>query len=642
MSRFALPFHVPTPRRRVRRTATSPGMVEGLEPRRLMATGDFGNTLPINIYNGNFVDPLGRAEPYPSGAGVGGMDGPLRAISVTLLGFTHDSPEDVDIYLLSPSGKAVMLMSDAGSFIPVEGIDLTFSTDSFRDLPETTQLRGGTYRATDYDGGDGDLIIQDVGRGTLVDSLNDLLGDDPNGLWHLYVADDNFQAGEGWIPGGWALSITTGGAGPAAPSAPNMTNATDTGSSNTDNITSNARPTFVGTATEGVQVQLFSDGVRYDTADIVNGNYTLVPETPLSEGQHVITVKALNAAGDPSDASGELTVEIDSTAPDTPGAPDLAPESDLGPSNEDNITTTAATLVFNGTAEAGSTVTILADDTTVLGTGPADGNGNYSVTSTRALAVGAHDITAGLIDAAGNRSQLSSPLSITIEQGQTQVANVTQVFVNGQNLTSNAAFRGAGGIDQTYGYPVPDGTNQLRPIPWLNGINAVSIRFSQDVGPSLAQGDLVINGSLGPIATNGFNYDAATRTGIWTLATPVTNDKLRLVVAAAGVTGLDGEWTNPPAIGGVGDTYPSGNGTAGGDFNFRIFVLRGDATGDGQVNALDLADVKRRLARRPGDGVTGAGAYSIFSDITMDGQINALDLAAVKQRLNNLLPIDPP
>ena len=37
----------------------------------------------------------------------------------------------------------------------------------------------------------------------------------------------------------------------------------------------------------------------------------------------------------------------------------------------------------------------------------------------------------------------------------------------------------------------------------------------------------------------------------------------------------------------------------------------------------------------------GAGAYSVFADITGDGQINALDLAAVKQRLGrrtNTLP----
>ena len=252
------------------------------------------------------------------------------------------------------------------------------------------------------------------------------------------------------------------------------------------------------------------------------------------------------------------------------------------------------------------------------------------------------DPTTGTVTNLGALPAQINDLAFVYATAGPAAPRVTQVFVNGQNLTNNAAFRGAAGMDQTFGYPVPDGTNQLRPLPWLNGINAVSLRFDTNVAGALDQGDLSVRGSGGPIAVTAFNYDPATKTGTWTLGAPVTLDKVRVVLSAAGVNGLDGEWTNPPSIGAAGDTYPSGDGSAGGDFNFRFNVLRGDATGDGQVNALDLADVKRRLGRRAGDGVTGAGAYSVFGDITMDGQINALDLAAVKQRLNNRLPTPEP
>jgi hypothetical protein len=218
-------------------------------------------------------------------------------------------------------------------------------------------------------------------------------------------------------------------------------------------------------------------------------------------------------------------------------------------------------------------------------------------------------------------------------------AEVTQVFVNGPNLTANttqnAAWRGAAGADLTFGYPIPDGANQLRPIPWNAGVNKVSIQFDQDVSSVLDQGDLQVRASAGPAVTvTGFTYDAPTRTGTWTLSSTVLVDKLRLVLGGAGVTGLDGEWVNPSTATPAGDTYPSGDGTAGGDFNFRINVLRGDTNGDQQVNALDVADVKKRLLRRPGDGVTGSNAYSIFADLNTDGVINALDVAAVKGRLN--------
>ena len=107
------------------------------------------------------------------------------------------------------------------------------------------------------------------------------------------------------------------------------------------------------------------------------------------------------------------------------------------------------------------------------------------------------------------------------------------------------------------------------------------------------------------------------------------------------MTGLDGEWVNPSTATPAGDTYPSGDGTAGGDFNFRINVLRGDTNGDQQVNALDVADVKKRLLRRPGDGVTGSNAYSIFADLNTDGVINALDVASVKGRLNTRISTLP-
>jgi hypothetical protein len=259
------------------------------------------------------------------------------------------------------------------------------------------------------------------------------------------------------------------------------------------------------------------------------------------------------------------------------------------------------------------------------------------------------DWTDGKIDEVRISDVALDPSQFLFTAGIGQTTHVTNVFVNGPSLTANttqnAAWRGAAGADLTFGYPIPDGPNQLRPIPWNAGVNQVSVRFDNDVASVLDQGDLVVRGSAGPITTSAFTYDAPTRTGTWTLGSTVALDKLRLVLGTAGLgsLGLDGEWTNPSATAPNGDTYPSGDGTAGGDFNFRINVLRGDTNGDQQVNALDVADVKKRLLRRPGDGVTGSNAYSIFADLNTDGVINALDVAAVKGRLNtriNNLP-DP-
>jgi len=215
---------------------------------------------------------------------------------------------------------------------------------------------------------------------------------------------------------------------------------------------------------------------------------------------------------------------------------------------------------------------------------------------------------------------------------------VTQVFVNGQGLTgqvsaNGVAFRNLAGIDNTFGYPIPTGANQLKSVPWVGGVNAVSLRFDADVASSLGQGDLVVRGVSTPTYTvTGFSYDAGTKTGTWTLSTPITNDKVRLFLDDALVAGLDGEWADST------DTFPSGNGTAGGDFAFRFNVLRGDATQDFRVNALDLSFIRQRLNKTATNpGVSGA-IYSPFADLTADGTINALDLSAARQRINNALP----
>jgi probable HAF family extracellular repeat protein len=102
---------------------------------------------------------------------------------------------------------------------------------------------------------------------------------------------------------------------------------------------------------------------------------------------------------------------IDKTPPAAPSVPALAPASDSGISNSDDITNITAPS-FTGTAEAGSTVTIYSDGTAV-GSGLATG-GNYAITVS-ALANGSHNITAVATDVAGNTGPASAPLVVTID-----------------------------------------------------------------------------------------------------------------------------------------------------------------------------------------------------------------------------------
>jgi len=202
---------------------------------------------------------------------------------------------------------------------------------------------------------------------------------------------------------------------PAAPSVPDMTTASDTGASSTDNITSNAAPTFTGTAAATGTVTLYdTDGTTVlgtGTAD-GSGSWSITTST-LSDGTHTIIAK-VTLAGKTSVASSSLSVTIDTSAPSVPSAPDLTAASDTGSSNTDDITGNTMPT-FTGTAEAGTMVVLYdTDGTTVLGAATADGSGNWSITTTT-LSAGAHTVKAMATDAAGNTSAASSSVGVTID-----------------------------------------------------------------------------------------------------------------------------------------------------------------------------------------------------------------------------------
>jgi hypothetical protein len=140
------------------------------------------------------------------------------------------------------------------------------------------------------------------------------------------------------------------------------------------------------------------------------------------------------------------------------------------------------------------------------------------------------------------------------------------------------------------GYAVPTGGAQLDALPWVN-VDRVTIAFNEAV--MVEQGDLAVHGVNVPeYATAGFEYDAATLTATWTLASPLSADRILLsladsVVDAVG-NSLDGEWTDATG------TYASGDGQAGGEFQYRVNVLPGDVDGSGDVRSADVIKVRRK------------------------------------------------
>lgn len=179
-------------------------------------------------------------------------------------------------------------------------------------------------------------------------------------------------------------------------------------------------------------------------------------------------------------------------------------------------------------------------------------------------------------------------------------------------------------------YTVPAGATQLRPLSWINA-NQISLTFTENV--FVDQNDLAINGlNVGTYGVSNYAYDSLARKATWTLNSNITADKLTLTLdgtsanAVTDVSGkkLDGEWTN------AAGSYPSGNGTEGGNFVFGVWVLPGDVNGDGLVNVNDVAIVRTRFL---------SGAADLFADVDHSGgAVTLADYNNVRTRQGNTLP----
>jgi subtilisin-like proprotein convertase family protein len=166
-----------------------------------------------------FVDHA-NANPYPSNLTISGGDGPVLDVDVSL---TMDpiAPDDLDIALVGPSGAATILMSDAcggTAFSPAR--TFTFSQGS-AVMPDGGPCPAGTYGPSNYEVGTDNWPAP--GPGALSSAnLNNFNGLSANGVWKLFVLDDNSLPGgtQGSITS-WSLSIVTATGQIVIPAKPN-------------------------------------------------------------------------------------------------------------------------------------------------------------------------------------------------------------------------------------------------------------------------------------------------------------------------------------------------------------------------------------------------------------------------------------
>jgi predicted secreted protein len=312
----------------------------------------------------------------------------------------NTGPVATQAYVLDTSAPTVTIGSDASALKIGDTATITFT---FSEDPGASFSWDGTQGDVAVSGGTLSAIS---GTGTTRTAIFTPDANTNGGTAGITVTAGSYADAAGNNGGaGTTPSIHFDTLAPNTPSTPQLATASDTGASSADGITHATTPTFTGTAEAGATVTLYdTDGTTVLGSAVATGGTWSIGTSTLSDGQHTITAKATDAAGNASGASSGATVTIDTTAPAAPSAP--VPGAAI---------TSDTTPTFTGTAAAGAHVDLYdTNGTTVLGSTTADGNGAWTITAT-SMGEGTHTVTAKATDVAGNASTASASNGVTID-----------------------------------------------------------------------------------------------------------------------------------------------------------------------------------------------------------------------------------
>lgn len=187
-----------------------------------------------------------------------------------------------------------------------------------------------------------------------------------------------------------------------------------TGPLTSGQTTNDNQPPLTGTGAVGDTISIYNNGVLLDSVVIGNTGTWSYTTPVLAEGNHVLTIRETDPAGNQSGPSAGFTVVVDSVS----ATPVITNVTD----NVGNAATTVvsgeltndATPPLTGTADANSVVTIF-DGGTQIAVVTADNTGTWTFTPDTALGEGSHSFTVRATDPLGNVSAVSAPWSVVID-----------------------------------------------------------------------------------------------------------------------------------------------------------------------------------------------------------------------------------
>lgn len=154
-----------------------------------------------------------NSQASPSTITVSGLKAPIADVDVSLNVLTHPTASDLDIMLVGPAGQKALIMSDTGD----EALNdsLTFSDEASDRLPSNADLVSGTFQPTDDDYTPApDIFAPPAPTTDAGSALSVFNGTDGNGVWTLYIREQDAIPVETGSLAGWSLRITTANSGP--------------------------------------------------------------------------------------------------------------------------------------------------------------------------------------------------------------------------------------------------------------------------------------------------------------------------------------------------------------------------------------------------------------------------------------------
>jgi hypothetical protein len=199
----------------------------------------------------------------------------------------------------------------------------------------------------------------------------------------------------------------------------------------------------------------------------------------------------------------------------------------------------------------------------------------------------------------------------------------------------------------TVGWELPDGSAQLANasnVAW-NNVDTITVQFDQPIAQpdaaalQLVRGTASGNESIVPALAPTLLGDGSAAQ--WTLPAgfaTLQRGKYVLSIAADGITNaagttiLDGDWITSVSTFAEG----SGDGEAGGAFNFFFNALVGDVNGDGVMNVSDLSAVRNALTS-PLNTPLAANSSNYRLDINGSNSLSSADISQTRAQLTSAL-----